>query len=466
MRDFENIFRMLFENGAGWGILAIIAFFFIIAILKAFIKVTLPNRMLVVTGRKKKKAGRKFGFSVESGRTTVIPYLQHVGFLDLGVLPINVRVEGVNSANGITVGADATACVCIDNDDEPMLYSAVERLMGKSRNEIHEQIQQTLVGNFRGALNKATPLQAIGMEEVIDDYDSPEENKSKKIKESRSTMESERALFRNELLKDINSDLSSFGMKVVSVSLQKIWDTSNYIGNLAQKTLAGKRQQVEIKEARLRAVAEKAESDSKRRISVAGSKADELIVAAKEKLEVYRQDSEAQIQKVKLEANSSIAESTNRGQRDVEELRVELNKLQNVSHVILEEEARQRRAEIIATGENESVNILEGTRNDLLSQKADMLAKSGDAGRTVLFIQQQLPHLFESYKKYAEGLTVDSLVVMDDKEGFNGAVNRGPSAFVNFLHHFEEGLGISIQELLGQTQSNEQTGSARKGAKK
>jgi hypothetical protein len=47
-------------------------------------------------------------------------------------------VEGVNAANGITVGADATACVCVDDEDETLLYSAVERLMGKSRDEIQE----------------------------------------------------------------------------------------------------------------------------------------------------------------------------------------------------------------------------------------------------------------------------------------------------------------------------------------
>jgi hypothetical protein len=37
---------------------------------------------------------------------------------------------------------------------------------------------------------------------------------------------------------------------------------------------------------------------------------------------------------------------------------------------------------------------------------------------------------------------------MDDKNGFNGAVNRGPIAFVDFLKHFEEGLGIDIKNML------------------
>jgi hypothetical protein len=39
--------------------------------------------------------------------------------------------------------------VCIDDDNDAMLYSAVERLMGKTRDEIHDQIRQTLIGNFR-----------------------------------------------------------------------------------------------------------------------------------------------------------------------------------------------------------------------------------------------------------------------------------------------------------------------------
>ncbi len=454
-REIGRFFYELFNNGAIWGIGGIIGFFIFIGLLKSFIRVTLPNKILVITGRKRVKAGRKFGFSVEKGRTTMLPYIQQVGYLDLGILPINVRVEGVNSANGITVGADATACVCIDNDNEPMLYTAVERLMGKSRGEIHEQIQQTLVGNFRGTLNKATPLQAIGMEDVSEELLSYEKDVLKADgtvdkKEGKAVIESERAQFRNELLRDINSDLSSFGMKVVSVSLQKIWDTSNYIANLAQKTLAQKRQEVEIEEARLRAKAMKAESDSERRMSIAKSRADENIIAARQKLEVYRQESNAHIEKAKLEADNEILEAQNRGEKNVQELTVELNKLKNISNIILCEEARHKSIEIIAEGENQATNILEQTRNDILKQKVDILAKSGEAGRAVLFIQQQLPHLFEEYKKYADGLSVDSLVIMDDKQGFNGAVNRGPSAFVNFLKHFEDALGISVKELMGE----------------
>lgn len=440
MEFLESVFGQ--GGGVAGGILGTAGFFVLIAVLKAIIVSDLPDKIIVITGRRKVKGGKTFGFSVERGRTVKVPYLQSAGRLDLGVFPINVRVEGVNSANGITVGADATACVCIDDDDEGMLYSAVERLMGKDREQIHAQVQQTLIGNFRGALNKATPLQAIGME------DSWKEESDDDATQEKQTDRGERAEFRNDLLIDINSDLRSFGMKVVSVSLQKIWDTSNYIGNLAQKTLAEKRQQVEIEEARLRGRADQAESDADRRVDVAKSKANEQIVAAREKLEVYRREAQAQIEQARLEANNSIEEAKNRSEREVQLQLVKLQELKNQTGVTLEATAEQRAAETLAEGEQEAVRIEEGVRNNLLNQKVDILKEAGDAGRAVLFIQQQLPHLFESFKHYAEGLNVDSLVVMDDDSGFNGAVNRGPAAFVNFLKHLGDALGIDVREIV------------------
>ncbi len=445
MNTFQSIFQ---SGGAGLigGVVGIGAFLLLISVLRSIIKVTHSDQILVITGRRRVHGGRTFGFSVERGRALKVPYFQSVQKLDIGVYPINVRVDGVNSANGISVGADATACVCIDDDEEGMLYSAVERLMGKDREEIQAQIQQTLVGNFRGALNKATPLQAIGMAESREE-ELAEEDASTAIDQG------ERAQFRRELLRDIDADLSSFGMRVVSVSLQKIWDSSNYIANLAQKTLAAKRQDVEIEESRLRAIADKAESDSGRRTTVAKNQADEKILTAQEKLEVYRRESQGAIERARLEADHSIVEAQNRGESLVQEQLVELQKLKNQTEVTLKAQAEERAAEIIAAGEQESVGIIESTRNDLLAQKVELLRSSGQAGKLVVFMQQQLPHLFAAFKKYAVGLDVDTLVMMDDRSGFSGAVNRGPAAFAAFLSHFSDALGVDVRDFVASPEA-------------
>lgn len=135
-----------------------------LGVLKSLVRVCAPSEVLVVTGAKTTLDDKTYGFRVQrSGWTFVIPYFQQARGLDISAIPIEVRVESVTSANGIGVNADGTACVCIDVDNRDLLYAAVERMMGKSQNEIQEQIQQTLVGNLRGALNKTTPLEAIGM---------------------------------------------------------------------------------------------------------------------------------------------------------------------------------------------------------------------------------------------------------------------------------------------------------------
>ena len=439
------------ETFIGGGVAAVAAFVFVIAMLRSVIRVCPPDQVLVVTGAKTTIRGKSYGFRLQRGGWTfVVPFFQSVQGLGLSTIPIDVRVEGVNSANGITVGADATACVCVDHEDDALLYSAVERLMGKSRAEIQEQIQQTMVGNFRGALNKTTPLQAIGMVESVEERDRAGEGESLVPSEAEADVEGERAQFRGELLRDTNQDLSTFGMRVVSVSLQKIWDTSNYIANLANKTLSRKRQEVEIEEARLKAQAERSESDANRREAVAENSADEQIIAAQQELEVLRRKCEAEVEQTRQETDSAIARAESEGERAVQEIAVELRKLKNVSDITLEADTRRRAAETLADGQNQAVQIIESTHNDLLDQKATLVANAGDAGKIALFVQQQLPTLFAAYERHARELKVDNVVIMDDERGMNGLLNRGPDAFVDFLQRFEAGFGISVKELLGQ----------------
>ncbi|MEO2005547.1 MAG: SPFH domain-containing protein, partial [Candidatus Poribacteria bacterium] len=457
MADILALLQSPEAFSAGGGILAVVVFFLFVLILKSFVKVCPPNHVLVVTGGKTNVKGKEHGYRLKrGGYTFVVPFFQRAEPLDLSIIPINVKIEGVNSANGITVGADATACVCVDHEDEGLLYSAVERLMGKSRGEIQEQIQQMMVGNFRGALNKTTPLQAIGMVESADPEDLSAEGESLAQHTPDDGVpatvdDGERAQFRRELLTDSTQDLSTFGMSVVSVSLQKIWDTSTYLANLANKTLSRKRQEVEIEEARLNAIAESAESDQQRREGMAESKAGEAIIAAQQELEVLRRSCEAEIERARLEADSAIERATSEGEKAVQSVTVGLQRLKNASDVTLKADAMRKAAETHAEGDGEAVKIVQGTSNDLLEQKARMVAEAGDVGRIALFTQQQLAGLFSAYTEQAKDLELDNVVIMDEETGINGIVNRGPEAFVDFLTHLEKAFGISVRELLTAT---------------
>ncbi|MCB0099799.1 MAG: hypothetical protein KDE46_28895, partial [Caldilineaceae bacterium] len=242
----------------------------------------------------------------------------------------------------------------------------------------------------------------------------------------------------------------TFGIEVVSVSLQRIWDTSSYIANLANKTLSRKRKEVEIEEARLRSRAERAESDAKRRQEVAESQANERILEVQQELEVFRRQCTAAINRARLESDSAIAEAESQGQRQVEEMKVELQQLKNRSEVTQLAEAQRRSAELVAAGEGEAVNLVKQTHNELLRQKVTLLNKSGDIGKLALFVNQ-MPALFSAYQTHAKNQRVNELLVLNEEDGFNSAVNRGPAALVNFLHQLEEGFGISIKQFMGSS---------------
>ncbi len=421
--------------------LALAVFLIGIALLKSFVRVCAPSEVLVITGSETEIDGKTYGFRVQQGGWTfVIPYFQQASRLDISAIPIEVRVESVTSANGIGVNADGTACVCIDEDNRDLLYAAVERMMGKSQPEIQEQIQQTLVGNFRGALNKTTPLEAIGMPiEDAQEHDQVTEEGD------------ERAHFRHELLTDANQDLSAFGLRVVSVSLQKIWDNSNYIANLAARTLSRKRQEVEIEEARLRGDADRAESDAERRQVVATNTANETILKAQQDLEVFWQQCDANIQQAQLEADSAIALAQNAAQQRIQQIMVELQRLKNQSDVTLEAEAKKSAQVVLAEGQGKAVQTVQEAHNQLLRKKTEIVSAAGTLGQTVLFVQQTLPAFTADFLEHAKGLGADKLITLEE-HGFTGLVNRGPEVMVDFLRLLKDAYGVSVKDLIAAPQ--------------
>jgi len=98
-------------------------------------------------------------------------------------------------------------------------------------------------------------------------------------------------------------------------------------------------------------------------------------------------------------------------------------------------------------GESEAIETVRQVYNDLLEQKVKLLQESGDVGKMVLFIDQ-LPALFSTYQQSAQSQSVENLMVLNDDEGFNSAVNRGPAALADFLNQLEASFGINIKKMM------------------
>lgn len=454
------------------GVIAAVAFVVLIALLRAFIKVCPPNRVMIIEGMSTQVEGRRYGFRViRGGYAIVVPYFTRARFLDLSVIPINVRVENCNAADGIVVGADATACVGIDLNDKTMLYIGVEKLIGKSREEIHDQIKDTLVGNFRGAMGRSTPLEAMGMEEsrqLLDEGRPIAETDLEPISaEAEAPVErGDRARFRRDLLATMNEDLSNFGIRVFSVSLMRIWDQSEYISNLAAKAVAAKRQEVEIAEAQYAANAANAESDGQRRRDIAHNRADEAIARAQEKLGVAESEYSAAVARAKKTAEASIEAARHKAQVAVERSQSELQALRNQTEKTIKATCDMQAAQARAQGQSQADDIHQGARNEMLEEIVSILA-STEGAELPLFLNKQLPLMYETHEQAAAGIHFDNITLLGDDDsdaGINAAVNRGPAAMADFLDRFEQLYGVSLRQIIsgssattlanGSTQTN------------
>ena len=201
-------------------------------------------------------------------------------------------------------------------------------------------------------------------------------------------------------------------------------------------------------------MAERAESDSERRVDVAKSNADRKILGGSPPIgDSQAESAMARSRRAKLEADSTVEGAKNEAERKIQEITVKLQELRNRSNVVLESEANRQRAEILAEGDAEATRVVQSTKNALLQRRVGILTEAGDYGKIALFMAQ-LPHLFTSFEKHGRQLKVDNLLVTNEADGFNEAVNRGPRALVDFVERFEQAFGVSIKSFLTPSADN------------
>ena len=119
-------------------VLALGLFFALWIISRNFIKVP-PNVAAVISGSSRKLPdGRTMGWrAVTGGRFLRIPLMHKVDYISLNVMTIPLEIKRAYTLKGVPVSVKAVANVKI-RSDETSLYSAVERFLGMT----HDQIQK------------------------------------------------------------------------------------------------------------------------------------------------------------------------------------------------------------------------------------------------------------------------------------------------------------------------------------
>src|SRR5678810_680121 len=136
--------------------------------------------------------------------------LERVDRMDLTNMIIDLRVQGAYSKGGIPLNVEGVANLKIAGHD-PVIGNAIERFLGKTREEIMKVARETLEGNLRGVLATLTP------EEVNRD----------------------RVKFAEELLTEADKDLHSLGLELDTLKIQNVSDDKGYLDSLGRAQSAG-----------------------------------------------------------------------------------------------------------------------------------------------------------------------------------------------------------------------------------
>jgi flotillin len=397
----------------------LVVFLFIAAIVVTrLIHICAPNEVLIFSGAHRKVGERLVGYRlVQGGRGIRIPLLERVDRLDLTNMIIELRVRHAYSRGGIPLNVDGMANLKIAST-EPIVGNAVERLLGKPREEIIQVAKETLEGNLRGVLATLTP------EEVNHD----------------------RLKFARELLTEADKDLKNLGLELDTLKIQNVSDDKGYLDSLGRKQSAELLMRSRIAEAENQALAAERsasnfETQETARIQagIATAKAD----ANKRILDAQTKKS-AMVAEERAQVTAAVAKAT--AELEVQTERIEQVKLQLEADKI--KPASARRQELVENARGRAAKVVEEGKAtaEALRQLARTWASSGDSARQIL-VAQKLSGLVEQLMSTVSALPIDKVTVIDRK--LSGGDNVAVRAAVT-SEQLKHAIGVDVPQLLNR----------------
>ena len=360
-----------------------------VVLLRQLYYICQPSEVLIFAGLSKTTGdGRKVGYrTVRGGSALRIPVLEEVMRLDLSNMIIELRVENAYSKGGIPLNVAGVANIKISGD-EPGIHNAIERLIGKSQDEIRHIAKETLEGNLRGVMASLTPEQ----------------------------LNEDKITFARTLLEEAEDDLQKLGLVLDTLQIQNISDDVRYLDSIGRKQLVELKRDSRIAEAEATSQsavkqAENARITSLRRLDK------ELAVAtanAQKRIKDALTRRDALVAEVEAQVGAELA-------RAEAELPVQEERIKQVM--------QQLEADVIAPAESEcetmmadakgaAASIVEQGRSQAegLQELVTSLKRSGsDAKR--LFLLQKLEPLLTMLSDTVQPIEVEEVSLIGERDG-------------------------------------------------
>jgi flotillin len=377
-------------------ILGVVILGFVAAVfaIKRILFIVQPSEVVIISGPR--RAGQRVGYRfIRGGRGIRIPFLELIDRMDLTTMGVDVQVRNGYSRDGIPLTIQGVANIKIDGNP-PGLDNAVEKLMGKTREQIARIARETLEGNLRGVLARLTP------EQVNEDKES----------------------FAGELIEEAEVDLQRLGLVLDTLKIQTVADDIGYLDSIGRAKNAElmKRSRMAEADRKAEAAIRSAENLRQTRVSQIAAEVETARAQADKRLVDARTRRAAEVAREQSTVLSEIARAES--ELAVQTARIEEVKLTLDADVVAP--AKAYRAQKEAEAKAAVAPIIEDGRASAegLRKLAARWKESGDQAREI-FLLEKLDALVKLLVDTVQDVRIDRMTVIN--EGDHSAAGQSAS---------------------------------------
>lgn len=406
----------------------------IIVVMKNFLMIGRPNEVLVFSGRKAKlEDGTLVGFRVvRGGRAFRIPLIEKADSMDMTIMPIDIRIRGAYAKGNIPINVDAIANVKITNDDL-LVHHAIERFLGRPREQIRSVAKETLEGTLRGVLALLTP------EEVNHDRQKLADN----------------------LKAEVADDLGQMGLSVDTFKIQHVTDEVQYLNSISRIKIAEVIKEAEIAESNAKREADEIVAAAEMRGKVAVEQAQAKIIEEANDLERHKAELEAKAASEEERTVAAGREARAVAEQALQEIRGKLEMLRLEAETVIPADKQRAAQELRAAGDA-AVRAETGRAQ---GQALDALLsawKAAGKDASEIFLIQQIDRILADVAAVTQRLDVERVNLIDGGDGRTLARHVGsyPAVVAEIFERIRETVGVDVVSTLTARKPNQQRQSA------
>ena len=358
-----------------------------IVLLRQLYYICQPSEVLIFAGlRRRTGSGNTVGYrTVRGGSALRIPVLEEVMRLDLSNMIIDLRVENAYSKGGIPLNVSGVANIKISGD-EPGIHNAIERLIGKSQDEIRHIAKETLEGNLRGVMSSLTPEQ----------------------------LNEDKVTFARTLLEEAEDDLQRLGLVLDTLQIQNISDDVRYLDSIGRKQLVELKRDSRIAEAEAKSQSAVKQAENQRITDL--RRLDKDLAIATANAEKRTTDALTRRAALIAEVEASVGAELARAEA---ELPVQTERIKQVTEQLQADIVAPAESEcqtMMAEAKGEAATIVEQGRSqaDGLRDLVESLKRSGDDAKR-LFLLQKLEPLLTMLSDTVQPVEVEEVSLVAEK---------------------------------------------------